>query len=137
MMSTRRQRPTLIQSSAMPTAMVVEAAGRVDLGVGTADAEQFGKLRVTHGKDTEEETAIELVAAAAGSLGKETRDLVHQVVVAREGRGEDHAGFIGHGDRKPPAVGKKLPWWYGDSGAPAECPRRAGPRCPRQWPAQS
>ena len=81
-------------------------AGGVDLGVGTADAEQLRKLRVTHRENAEEETAIELVALAAGTLGEETRDLVDQVVVAWEGRGEDHAGFVGHGDGKPPAVGQ-------------------------------
>jgi len=48
----------------MPTAMVVEAQAAFDLGVGTADAEQLRKLRVTHGKNTEEETAIELIAGS-------------------------------------------------------------------------
>ena len=45
------------------------SAGRVDLGVGTADAEQFGKLRVTHGENAEEETAIEFVALCGRFAG--------------------------------------------------------------------
>ena len=62
---------------------------------------------MTHGKNTEEETAIELIAGSTAALSKEARDFVHQVVEAREGRGEDHAGLVGHRGRKPPPVGQK------------------------------
>ena len=60
-MITRRQRPARIQSSATRHGLRRARAGRIDLRVRTARADQFGELRVPHREHAEQETAVERV----------------------------------------------------------------------------
>ena len=60
---TRRARPARIQSSRQGDRLRGARAGRVDLGVRAARADQLGELRVTHRQHPEQEAAVELVRA--------------------------------------------------------------------------
>ena len=79
-------------------------ASRVDLCVGSANTKHFGELGVAHRQRMKDKTPIELKFGLLLARFIETRDFVGEVVEAREGRGEDHAGLVGHGQWQTPAV---------------------------------
>ena len=58
--TTRRQRPARIQSSAKRDGLGGAGAGGVDLCVRAARADDLGELRVTHRQDSEQEPPVEL-----------------------------------------------------------------------------
>ena len=73
----------------------------------------------------------ELLAAAA--VGPEARELVGELVVARERRGEDHARVVAQRVRQRPAVRQLgARGRVACSAGRAGCPRRAARRCPRR-----
>ena len=63
--TTRRQRPARIQSSASATAWVVLAQAELTCVFGPAGADELGELRVAHRQDAEQEPAVELVRLVA------------------------------------------------------------------------
>src|SRR5450631_930242 len=81
-------------------------AGRVYLGVRPANAQHLGELRMAHRQHLEDEATVELERFALLARFVKARDFAGEVVEARERRREDHTGFVGHGERQPPAVGQ-------------------------------
>ena len=142
--TTRRQRPARIQSSASATAWVVLAQAALTCVFGPARADELGELRVAHRQDAEQEAAVELerlglelaasispirrsisaaasppssvgdadgaqrrpARCAADPVGDVALDVGGELAVAREGRGEDHAGVVAQRVGQPPALGQ-------------------------------
>ena len=79
---------------------------RIDLRVRSANPEHLGELGVAHGEHLEDEAPVELELGLLFACLVETRDFARKIVEAGKGRGEDHAGLVGHAKRQAPAVGQ-------------------------------